>query len=127
MKYLLRALTVGLIPLLLFGASSSVLAQRTVTGNTPSGDELTVAITENMTLEYPRRAMRLGVEGYVIMGFDISENGMPWNITVVESQPKRMFDKAAQRAIETMRFEKPTVDGVPAGVTGITMTLKFTL
>ena len=127
MNYLSRALIFCLIPSMLLGASSAVFAQRTVTGETPSGDKLTVAITENMTLEYPRRAMRLGVEGYVVMGFDVSQNGRPWNIAVVESQPKRMFDKAAARAVKTMRFEKPVISGVPTEITGITMTLKFAL
>lgn len=127
MNYLARITIFWLIPLMFFVASSAVFAQRTVTGDTPSGERLTVAITENMTLEYPRRAMRLGVEGYVVMGFDVSQKGRPWNIAVVESQPKRMFDKAAARAIKTMRFEKPEIGGVPTEITGITMTLKFAL
>ena len=127
MNYLTRAAIFWLFPAMLFVASNTVLAQRTVTGDTPSGERLTLAIIENMTLEYPRRAMRLGVEGYVVMGFDVSQNGRPWNIAVVESQPKRMFDKAAARAIKSMRFEKPEIGGVPTEITGITMTLKFAL
>ena len=49
MNYLTRAAIFWLFPTILLVASSTVLAQRTVTGDTPSGERLTLAVTENMT------------------------------------------------------------------------------
>lgn len=102
-------------------------AQQFVTGTSPSGTEVKVSIKRTPALEYPRRAMRLGVEGFVKVGFDISENGRPWNIVVEDSQPKRMFDKSATKLVKGIRFEVPEENGEVVGLTGVSMTISFAL
>ena len=102
-------------------------AQQFVTGTSPSGTEVKVSIKRTPALEYPRRAMRLGVEGFVKVGFDISENGRPWNIVVEDSQPKRMFDKSATKLVKGIRFEVPEENGEVVELTGVSMTISFAL
>ena len=107
--------------------SPSSWAQQFVTGKSPSGTEVKVSIKRTPALEYPRRAMRLGVEGFVKVGFDISENGRPWNIVVEDSQPKRMFDKSATKLVKGIRFDVPEENGEVVGLTGVSMTISFAL
>lgn len=107
--------------------SPSSWAQRFVTGTSPSGTEVKVSIQRTPPLEYPRRAERMNVEGFVKVGFDISESGKPLNIIVEESQPKRMFDKSATKLIKGMRFDAPEYNGEAVVVTGVSMTIKFDL
>ena len=108
-------------------ASPSSWAQQFVTGTSPSGAEVKVSIKRTPALEYPRRAMRLGVEGFVKVGFDISSNGRPWNIVVEDSQPKRMFDKSATNMVKDMRFDPPEENGEVVELTGVSMTISFAL
>ncbi len=107
--------------------SSSAWAQQFVTGVSPAGTEVKVLIKRTPALEYPRRAMRLGVEGFVKVGFDISENGRPWNVVVEDSQPKRMFDKSATKLVKGIRFEVPEESGEVVPLTGVSMTISFAL
>lgn len=107
--------------------SPSSWAQQYVTGTSPSGTEVKVSIKRTPALEYPRRAMRLGVEGFVKVGFDISENGRPWNIVVEDSQPKRMFDKSATKLVKGIRFDVPEENGEVVELTGVSMTISFAL
>lgn len=56
--------------------------------------------------EYPTRARRRGVEGYVEVRFTIRPDGRvePGTLEVVEAQPRRAFDEAARRAIARWEF-----------------------
>lgn len=107
--------------------SPSTWAQQSVTGTSPAGTEVKVSIKRAPALEYPRRAKRFGVEGFVKVGFDISENGRPWNIIVEESQPKRMFDKSATKWVEGIRFDSPEENGEAVELTGVLMRIRFEL
>ncbi len=53
---------------------------------------------------YPISAARNGIEGYVVMTFDILENGGVDNINVVTSSPKGVFDKEAKKALERWKY-----------------------
>lgn len=108
-------------------ASPSSWAQQFVTGTSPSGTEVKVSIKRTPPLEYPRRAMRLGVEGFVKVGFDISTNGRPWNIVVEDSQPKRMFEKSATKLVKGIRFDSPEENGKAVELTGVSMVISFAL
>ena len=107
--------------------SSSAFAQQWVLGTSPAGEQLKVFIKKTPPLEYPRRAMRMGVEGFVQLGFDIDDQGRALNIVVEEAQPKRMFDKAATKLIKGIRFESPEEQGQAVSVTAVSMKIAFAL
>jgi len=99
----------------------------TVTGMSPAGNEIDVEITKIPTLKYPRRAERLGVEGYVVIGFDLSAAGELIDLRVIKSDPRFMFDKAALKYVEGMKFAIPEEDGEPVMTRDIQHRIRFQL
>lgn len=63
--------------------------------------------------EWPREALVDGIEGWVRIEFTIREDGSVSNPRVVESEPGRLFDRQAIRAIQRWRFRPRVVDGRP--------------
>ncbi|MGB0835680.1 MAG: energy transducer TonB [Psychrobium sp.] len=53
---------------------------------------------------YPINAAKNGIQGYVVMTFDILDNGSVANINIVESKPRGVFDKEAKRALEVWKY-----------------------
>ncbi len=65
---------------------------------------------------YPVRAQRRGIEGWVKVAFIITEQGSVKDAVVVEAKPKRIFDRAALRAILRWKFKPRIIDGKPIAV-----------
>lgn len=61
--------------------------------------------------EYPRKAARAGREGWVKLAFVITPSGGVADVRIVESSPRRVFDRAAKRALEQWRFRPQRIDG----------------
>jgi TonB family protein len=55
---------------------------------------------------YPVEALRRGVEGRVLVGFDITTDGKAKNISVIWAEDQRLAD-AAQHMMSTSRFDVP--------------------
>ncbi len=75
-----------------------------------NGDEAPIARVEPV---YPRVAAEQGVEGWVVVRFDVSASGATRDVRVVESNPKRVFDRAAARAVSRWKYRPCTVEGQP--------------
>tara|TARA_R110000782_G_scaffold53210_3_gene113463 strand:+ start:283 stop:879 length:597 start_codon:yes stop_codon:yes gene_type:complete len=67
---------------------------------------------------YPPRALAMGLEGHVIVQFDVGTAGQVINATAIESS-HRIFEKEAVRAAERFRFKARVVDGVPLITRGV--------
>ena len=65
--------------------------------------------------DYPARALTRGIEGYVVLLFDITAAGAVTNIRVVAADPEGVFDRSAIRALAKWKYKAPTEDGVPYG------------
>ncbi|XLP08964.1 energy transducer TonB [Alteromonas marina] len=76
---------------------------------------------------YPPEASRDGVEGWVKLGFTVTAGGAVSDIEVLDSQPKRVFDRAARRALKKWKY-KPKLDGgKPVSQPGMVVVLDFKL
>ena len=62
---------------------------------------------------YPRKAARSKIEGWVKLEFTITESGTVSNPVVVDSSPRRTFDRSALQSIRKWRFKPSVVDGRP--------------
>jgi TonB family protein len=77
--------------------------------------------------KYPPAAKADGVEGYVVVRYDVDVDGTVKNAKVVEAEPPGIFDAAAIAAIQTYRFNAPMVDGASAPVEDLTSKFVFEL
>ena len=63
--------------------------------------------------EYPMRAAKRRVEGWVRIEFTIDEQGHVVNPVVVESYPSSVFNRAAIKAVSKWEFKPKIIGGVP--------------
>lgn len=77
--------------------------------------------------QYPQDANMKGIQGYVKFVFDIMPDGSPANIRVTESKPRRVFDKAARKAIRRWKFKPKQYNGQPVKQTNMRYTMEFRL
>ena len=105
-------------------------------GSLLSAEEQIVMTTETVDLpprpvqqyspEYPSRARKKGVEGYVTLSLLINETGKIQDVFVVESYPEGIFEQSAQEAIEQWMFAPGEYEGNPVPVR-VTQTLRYSL
>ena len=67
---------------------------------------------------YPTRAAQLGLEGFVIVRFDVATNGQAMNAVVVESS-HTVFNNAALKAATRLRYKPRVVDGIAVPTAGL--------
>lgn len=60
---------------------------------------------------YPLRALRNDIEGYVVLQFDIDTHGSPINISIVKAEPSNIFNREALRAVRRWKYQPYVVDG----------------
>ncbi len=63
--------------------------------------------------DYPSQALRARTEGWVELSFTITESGDVENVTVVNANPRRVFDREAMRALSQWKFTPRTEGGKP--------------
>ncbi len=62
-------------------------------------------IVKRVPPEYPQRALQRRIEGWVDVSFTVSTEGRAVDIAVVDSEPPRLFDRYALRAVQQWEFE----------------------
>ena len=75
--------------------------------------------------QYPMIAARDGTEGWVILGFDISAIGGVINIKILDSQPNRVFDNAAKKALRKWKYQAKSENGKQITQKGLSVQLDF--
>ena len=87
------------------------------------GDIIPVVVIRPM---YPREAALNGTQGWVKVEFTITAVGSVKDARVVDSEPARIFDRSALRAILKWKFKPRVIDGV-AVERQATQVIDFTL
>lgn len=77
--------------------------------------------------QYPIQASRDGIEGWVQLSFTINETGGVEDVEIIEAEPKRVFNRAATRALRKWKYRPKTVDGKPVKQFNISVQLDFNL
>jgi TonB family protein len=95
--------------------------------STPLPDRSIASLEETSNPTYPIYAAKNGIEGYVKMSFDISENGEPINIRVLKSVPEKIFDKAAIKALSNWRYAPKTKNGQAVTQQNLKVQLDFNM
>lgn len=62
---------------------------------------------------YPQHARRRGIEGWVVVQFDVDESGKVVNVKVLDAKPKGVFDSAAKQTIRRWKYKPKIAGGKP--------------
>lgn len=76
---------------------------------------------------YPPREAARGIEGWVLVQFDITASGSVTNVVAVDSEPGTAFDKAATEAVARWRYNPSVVNGKSVERIGMQTKISFTL
>jgi len=76
---------------------------------------------------YPTRALASGVEGRVLVEFDVDPSGAVGSARVVVAEPPRIFDQAALEAIRQWRYSPRVVNGRAVERHGLRIAIPFVL
>jgi TonB family protein len=66
--------------------------------------------------QYPIEAAEKGIEGAVIMSFDVDPQGSVSNVKVIGSVPEKVFDHNAKLALSQWEYDNPTGNTISAEV-----------
>lgn len=80
-----------------------------------------------MEPQYPRKAAMMGVEGWVVLQFDITPIGTVANVRIIDSHPRRIFDRSARRALLKWKYRPKTTEGKPVVQEGLKVKIDFNL
>jgi TonB family protein len=76
---------------------------------------------------YPEGARAKGIEGLVVVRYDVAVDGRVINARVVRADPPDVFDDAALSSVRSWLFNPALVDGVPRATQNIESTVTFKL
>ncbi len=76
---------------------------------------------------YPPHAREQGVEGYVVVRYDVDVDGRVQNARVVKASPPGVFDESALQAVSRWRFKPPERHGEAKPVRDLESRLNFSL
>lgn len=76
---------------------------------------------------YPIHAARDGIQGWVKLRFDITDLGAVTNVVVIDAEPKRIFNKAAKKALKKWKYRAKSANGKSLMTQGLTVQLDFNI
>ncbi len=88
-----------------------------------SGDSDLIALVR-MQPQYPMRAKRMGLEGFVSLRVYVDTLGLVERVEVLEADPKWVFEREAIRAVKRWKFKPKTLNGTAIKHSG-TLRLDF--
>ena len=77
--------------------------------------------------QYPRKAAMQGIEGWVILQFDVTPSGTVSDVKVLSAKPPRIFNREAVKALRKWKYRPKIEDGKPVEQKGLKVQLDFKL
>lgn len=77
--------------------------------------------------QYPSRALRNGIEGYVIVSFTVTSEGSVKDPKVIAANPPGAFDQAAINAVLKFKYKPRVIGGQAVAVQGVQNKFTFKL
>jgi protein TonB len=112
-------LVAGLLSIVGFASDNGFIGE--------DGTEIVVTRVSNPAPLYPRRAIRMGLEGSVKVEFDVDTDGSVLDPYVLESTPASTFDRAAIKAVRKILYRPPTFNGTSVKVNNVQSVIIFNL
>lgn len=97
-------------------ALGTFIAAGMISGAVISEETTQVSPVSEVAPEYPVSAFKRGHTGWAVVKYTVNEEGRAENLEIVSSEPARVFDRAAIKAIAQTRFEVTTESGQPVTV-----------
>lgn len=95
--------------------------------NLSAGSDTDVIPLVRIAPEYPPRALRRGIEGWVQVQFTITATGAVKDPKVVAAEPPGLFDEAAIKSILRWRYNPKIEGGVAVERVGVQTVIRFVL
>ncbi|MEN9464402.1 MAG: hypothetical protein RL217_583 [Pseudomonadota bacterium] len=105
---------------------NSLLGDATVSGSGMGFGDSDVMPLVRMNAQYPQRAIRQKIEGYVTARLFINGEGSVDNVEILDAQPSGIFEREAIRAMYKYKF-KPKMENGRAQPQTATQTIEFKL
>lgn len=103
---------------------ASAMAQDAVHAEAKGKDAVPIGRTPP---RYPARAAEKGIEGWVLVSFVIKIDGSVGEVSVIDSQPSGVFEKAAVRSVNQWTYRPATQKGIPVTQSNTQVVLTFEL
>ena len=91
-----------------------------------SGANSSPVPTSRPSPQYPRAALRAGIEGTVRVQVDVGPDGVPTSVSLDQGSGHRELDRAALDAVKRWRFRPAMANGRPT-VGRLTVPIQFTV
>ena len=62
--------------------------------------------------DYPKKALRRGNQGWVIVKLDVASDGSVENVEADKSIPENVFERHTLKTLKTWKFDPPRQDGL---------------
>jgi protein TonB len=113
------------MPRLIALPGTLLLALIVLAGCAASGRSL--ELVSGSAVIYPPEAQAKGIEGYVVVQYDVDANGRVINAAVVAAEPAGVFDAAALETVSSWRFRPSRGSRQPEVIERVRSRVEFSL
>jgi protein TonB len=97
----------------------------TTDGSSDPGANSNAEPIERVKPSFPQEAQLKGIEGWVMLRFDITEEGRVENIQVVDANPRNLFEREARNAVKKWKYAPRLANGQSVKVVGREVQIDF--
>ena len=87
--------------------SETTIAKTPAADSTLPNCDSSIKVLEKPPFQYPRIELSTVTDGYVFLAFTIQKDGSVSDISILEAEPPRIFNRSAMRWLSRWRFSKP--------------------